>query len=52
MFNQVNPIRATLAIGSIGVTAYMMIVGLAVPDAWWVIVTGLALWYVGAEVKK
>lgn len=51
MIKDIHPIRATLAIGSIGVTAFMMITGIAVPDAWWVIVTGLSLWYVGTEVR-
>lgn len=51
MKTEVHPVRAILAVGAVGITAFMMITGIAVPDAWWVIVTGLALWYVGAEVK-
>jgi len=42
----IHPIRATLAIGSLALTGYMMIVGIAIPDAWWVIATGLCLFYV------
>ena len=42
----IHPIRATLAISSLGATIYMLIQGIEIPDAYWVIVTGLALFYV------
>lgn len=44
--DKVHPIRALLALTSLAATVYMIIAGLAVPDAWWVIVTGLCLYYV------
>jgi len=46
--DKVHPVRAILALGSLGVTAYMLINGLAIPEAWWIIVTGLCLFYVEA----
>lgn len=46
MWDKIHPIRATLAIVSVFATIYMVIFGTAIPDAWWVIVTGLALFYV------
>ena len=47
-----HPIRATLAIGSLAATVYMMVTGIPIADAWWVIVTGLALFYVEGEIRK
>ena len=47
----IHPIRACLAIGAVGATIYMVIAGMAIPDAWWVIVTGLALFYVESLTK-
>lgn len=32
---KLHPIRAALAVITIGVTAYLLIEGIEVPDAWW-----------------
>ncbi len=45
---KVHPIRAALAVISLLATIYMLVFGVAIPDAWWIIVTGLALFYVEA----
>lgn len=42
----IHPIRATLAVVSLLATIVFLWVGADIPDAWWVIVTGLALFYV------
>lgn len=52
MWSKIHPVRATLALASLGVTAYLIISGIAVPDAWWVIVTGLALFYVESQLRQ
>ena len=44
--DKIHPIRATLALVSLGATIYMLIASIAIPDAWWIIVTALALFYV------
>lgn len=44
-------IRATLAIGSLAATVYFIVAGIDIMDAWWVIVTGLSLFYVEGQVK-
>lgn len=44
--DKIHPIRAILALTSLGATIYMLIESIAIPDAWWIIVTGLALFYV------
>lgn len=46
---KLNPVRASLAIGSVGATIYMIVVGISVPEAWWIIVTGLAMFYVDSQ---
>jgi len=48
----IHPIRASLAIGSLAATVYFIVVDISIPDAWWVIVTGLALWYVSDDMVK
>ncbi len=45
---KVHPIRALLALSSLGATIYMLIYSIAIPEAWWIIVTGLCLFYVEA----
>jgi len=35
MIKEIHPVRAALAIITIGVTAFLLIVGSEVPDAWW-----------------
>jgi hypothetical protein len=42
---KIHPIRAALAISSWGITGYMLIVGLAIPEAWWTIVGGVSVFY-------
>lgn len=42
---KIHPIRATLAIGSWGLTGYMLITGIVIPEAWWVIVTAVSVFY-------
>ncbi len=46
MGTKIHPIRAALAVIALAATIYMLIAGLAIPDAWWIIVTGLTLFYV------
>ncbi len=43
---KLHPIRASLAVLSLLATIYFIVVGIEIMDAWWVIVTGLALFYV------
>ena len=43
---KVHPVRAILALSSLGVTAYMVVTQIPVPEPWWIIVTGLCLYYV------
>ena len=45
---KVHPVRAALALISLAATIYMLVAGLVIPDAWWIIVTGLALFYIEA----
>lgn len=44
--DKTHPVRALLALGSLGLTGYMLVEGIAIPEAWWVIVTGLCLYYI------
>ena len=44
--DKVHPIRALLAITALAATVYMLVAGIVPPDAWWVITTGLCLYYV------
>jgi len=46
--DKIHPVRAALAVISLLSTIYMLIAGLQIPDAWWIIVTALALFYVEA----
>jgi len=48
---KLHPIRASLALVSLAATIYMLIAGVPIPDAWWIIVTGLALYYVEATAS-
>ena len=48
---KIHPVRAILAISSLGATVYMLVTGLIIPDAWWIIVTALCLFYVEAVGK-
>ena len=48
---KIHPIRAVLALGSLALTGYMLITGIVISDAWWIIVTALCLFYVEA-IKK
>ncbi len=48
---KIHPIRALLAIAAVGATIYMVIAGTVIPDAWWIIVTALALFYVETLTK-
>ena len=48
---KVHPVRAILALASLALTGYMLIVGIVIPDAWWIIVTALCLFYVEAVAK-
>ena len=50
--DKIHPVRAALALTSLGATIYMLNVGIVIPDAWWIIVTGLALFYVEAAKPK
>lgn len=43
-----HPVRAILALGSLGLTGYMMVNDIPISDAWWIIVTALCLFYVEA----
>lgn len=43
---KIHAIRASLAVISLLATIYMLTFGVPVPDAWWIIVTGLCLYYV------
>lgn len=43
---KVHPVRALLALGSLAITAYMMLTRIPIPGEWWIIVTGLCLYYV------
>lgn len=49
---KMHPVRALLAITALAATIYMLIVGTPIPDAWWVIVTGLALFYVESAIAQ
>ena len=44
--DKVHPVRALLSLISLGITAYMVVNEIAVPEGWWIIVTGLCLYYV------
>ena len=44
--SKTHPVRALLALSSLAATIYMLVAAVAIPDAWWVIVTGLALFHV------
>ena len=46
--DKVHPIRAILALSSLAATVYFLVVGVVIPDAWWIIVTALCLFYVEA----
>ena len=46
--DRMHPVRAALALLSLAATIYMLMAGITIPDAWWIIVTGLALFYVEA----
>ncbi len=48
---KIHPIRAILALASVGATIYFVLIGTMVPDAWWIIVTALALFYVESVAK-
>ena len=50
--NKIHPIRASLAISSLGATIAMLFLGTPIPDAWWIIVTALALFYVESIAKQ
>ena len=34
----IHPIRATLAVGTLAVTAFLLVTGKPIADAWWAIV--------------
>ena len=48
--DKVHPVRAVLAVISLLATVFMLCKGMTIPEAWWVIVTGLVLFY--AEAVK
>lgn len=44
--DRIHPVRAILALSSLTFTGWMLANGMIVPDAWWIIVTALCLFYV------
>lgn len=42
---KIHPVRATLAVGTLVVTAYLLVVGIDVPDAWWTFLGGIGVFY-------
>lgn len=48
--DKVHPVRAILALSSLALTGWMLARGMPVPGEWWIIVTGLCLYY--AETLK
>jgi len=42
---KIHPIRATLAISGWLATIYFLMAGLNPPDAWWIIVTAVSVFY-------
>jgi len=42
---KIHPVRATLAISSWFATIGFLAFGIAIPDAWWAIVSGINVFY-------
>ena len=45
MNDKIHPVRAGLAVATIGGTLYMLIAGMVVPDPWWVLLGSVATYY-------
>ena len=45
MFNEVHPIRATLAVAVVGATVFCVITGIDLVDAWWAIAGMVVTFY-------
>ena len=42
---KLHPIRASLAVGVVAATIYMMAVGMVIPEAWWVALGAVITFY-------